>query len=359
MGGRISPARFAQNMKRVSMKRQSLLSAASAFMLLAGSPLLAAPAKAAPNAKTVDARVRLAEEFARLAKQTDGSVGVAVQRVDGNVRTTLNAGTTFPMASTFKIAVAGTIFSRIDKGELTLDQMITVDPAIIVASDGIADQTPHPGVSLSLHNLLELMLTRSDNTATDILTAQAGGPAAVTAWLRGLGVTGQRVDADTAHIIYRALDIVPGPGTFAEQIEAAFAADPSKRERDTSGRPNKPFNDDSRDSSTPEAMLDLLLKIQSGKAVSAASTKALLAIMERCHTGEKRLKGLLPLGTVVAHKTGTLMSIANDVGLVTLPDGSKFAIAVYIKGDTKGIEVQERVIADISRAAYDYFLLVG
>jgi beta-lactamase class A len=341
------------------MKHLSLLSATSAMMLLASPALLLTPAAAAPNARTVDPRARLAEEFARLAKQTDGIVGVAVQRVDGGARTTLNAGTTFPMASTFKIAVAGTILSRVDRGELKLDQMITVDPAVIVESEGIAEQMPHPGVSLSLHNLLELMLTRSDNTATDVLTAQAGGPAAVTAWLRGLGVTGQQVNADTARIIYRAYDITPGSGTFAEQIKAALAADPSKLERAEKGTPNKPFNDDPRDSSTPEAMLDLLLKIQSGKALGASSTKTLLDIMERCHTGEKRLKGLLPPGTVVAHKTGTLMSIANDVGLVTLPDGSKIAIAVYVKGDTKGTEVQERVIAEIARAAYDYFVLVG
>ena len=346
-------------LKRVSMKKMPLLSAISAVALLAGSPLFAHGATAAPDSGAVDARTRLANEFARLAKQTDGTVGVAVQRVDGNSRTVVNAGTTFPLASTFKIAVAGTIFSRIDKGELKLDQMIAVDPAVVVDSDGIAEQTPHPGVSLSLYNLLELMLTRSDNTATDVLTAQAGGPAAVTARLRKLGVTGQQINGDTAHIIYRAFDIPPGPGTFAERIKAAFAADPSKRDQDASGKPNKSFNDDPRDSTTPEAMLDLLLKIQSGKAVSAASTKALLGIMERCHTGDKRLKGLLPAGTVVAHKTGTLMSIANDVGLVTLPDGSKFAIAVYVKGDTKGTEVQERVIADIARAAYDYFLLVG
>ncbi|MEO7465479.1 MAG: serine hydrolase, partial [Sphingobium limneticum] len=94
-----------------------LLSAISAVALLAGSPLFAHGATAAPDSGAVDARTRLANEFARLAKQTDGTVGVAVQRVDGNSRTVVNAGTTFPLASTFKIAVAGTIFSRIDKGE--------------------------------------------------------------------------------------------------------------------------------------------------------------------------------------------------------------------------------------------------
>jgi beta-lactamase class A len=81
--------------------------------------------------------------------------------------------------------------------------------------------------------------------------------------------------------------------------------------------------------------------------------------MERCITGGKRLKGLLPAGTVVAHKTGTLMSIANDVGIVSLPDGRKFIIAVFVKGDTKGVEVQDRVIAEIARTAYDYYVLEG
>jgi len=316
----------------------------------------AAPAK---SAATLKSSARLVAEFARLASRTDGLVGVAVRRVGGTAPAIiLNGGTTFPMASTFKIAVACTILTRIDRGELKLDTMVPVEPSIIVNSDGIAETMLHPGVSLSIHNLLELMLTRSDNTATDVLVAQAGGPAAVTAWLGKMGVVGQRVDADTAHLIYRALNIeTPGGGTFAENVEAAFQADPSKREMDEKRQPNRPFNADPRDASTPEAMIDLLIKIDTGRALSPESTKLLLEIMARCRTGENRLKGLLPPGTVVAHKTGSLMSIANDVGLITLPDGSKLAIAVFVKGDTKGADVQERVIADIARAAYDYYLL--
>ena len=341
------------------MKSPSLRPAVGALTLLLSSAVILPPAVAAPKAATENAATRLTNEIARLAKQTDGVVGVAIQRVDGGQRITLNAGTALPMASTFKVAVAATIFSRIDKGELKLDDMITVPQSAYVNSAGIAEQTPHPGVSLSVYNLLELMLTRSDNTATDILTAKAGGPAAVTAWVRSIGVTDQRIDGDTAGIIFRALDITPGAGSFAEQITAAFAADPSRQARDQNRTPNVAFNNDPRDSTTPTAMLDVLLKIQSGKVISAASTKTLIEIMERCHTGDNRLKGVLPTGTVVAPKTGTLMSIANDVGLVTLPDGRKFAIAVYVKGDTKGTDVQDQVIANIARAAYDYFLLVG
>lgn len=328
-------------------------------LCLAAPPLIpAAGAQASPAPAATAAKLESA--FALLAKQTDGTVGVAVQRIGGGPVYTLNAGQTFPMASTFKIAVAGAVLNRIDKGELKLDTMVTVDPAVWVQSAGITEQMKHPGVALSVHNLLELMLTRSDNTATDVMVTRAGGPAAVTAWLRKVGVTsGQRVDADTARLIYRALDITPGPGSFKDNIERAFAADPSKRDMDQKRTPNIPFNNDPRDASTPEAMVQLLAVIQSGKALSASSTKVLIEIMERCITGEKRLKGLLPQGTVVAHKTGTLMSIANDVGIVTMPDGSKFAIAAFVKSDTKGIDTQERVIAEVARTAYDHYLLGG
>ena len=342
---------------RVSLLKGRVLVSLS-VLCLAAPPLI--PAAGAHASQAPAAASRLEAAFAQLAKQTDGSVGVAVQRIGGGPVYTLNAGQTFPMASTFKIAVAGAVLNRIDKGELKLDTMVTVDPAIWVQSAGITEQMKHPGVALSVHNLLELMLTRSDNTATDVMVAQAGGAAAVTAWLHKVGVTkGQRIDADTANLIYRALDITPGPGTFRENIDRAFAADPAKRDMDQKRIPNAPFNSDPRDASTPEAMVQLLAVIQSGKALSASSTKALIAIMERCITGEKRLKGLLPQGTVVAHKTGTLMSIANDVGIVSMPDGGKFAIAVFVKGDTKGVDTQERVIAEIARTAYDYYLLGG
>ena len=301
----------------------------------------------------------LSSEIATLAEQTDGTVGVAVRRVAGGAIATLNPDQTFPMASTFKIAVAGAIFAKVDHRELSLDRMIAVDPATYVSSDGIAQYLPHAGVVLSLHNLLELMLTRSDNTATDVLIALAGGPSAVNAWLNAQGIKGQRVDGDTGQLILRAFGIAPGRGTFRQQLDAALAAHRSVRDYDEKHTPNAAFNADARDTTTPAAMLELLLRIRAGKALSPASTRELLAIMARCQTGERRLKGLLPPGTSVAHKTGTLNSIANDVGVITLPDGSQYAIAVYVKGDTRGIDVQERVIAEISRAAYEHYRLGG
>ena len=79
-------------------------------------------------------------------------------------------------------------------------------------------------------------------------------------------------------------------------------------------------------------------------------------------TGPKRLNGLLPKGTIVAHKTGSsgaddsgITAALNDIGIVTLPDGRKFAIAVFVSNSKENEETNERIIADISKMAWDYF----
>lgn len=304
--------------------------------------------------ETAEARFRA--ELARYAAMTDGTVGIAVERIGTGHVIAINANTLFPMASTYKVAVAGTILSQIDNGSLTLDTMLQADPDRYVASDGLASLAPHPGVSLSVYNLLELMLTRSDNSATDILIHRAGGPQAVNAWLRSIGVRDQRVDSNTEQLLYRAMGIAPAKGTYRHNVDAAMDADPELRERDYKDLPNIDFAADPRDTSTPAAMVDLLDRIARGKALSQDSTRILVDIMARCRTGNARLKALLPPGTGIAHKTGTLNGMGNDVGIITLPDGRGFVIAVFVMKDGKGHEVRDRIIAEAARAAYDYFL---
>jgi len=325
---------------------------ATPFLALASvSPIVA---QTAGVSQTSSAALPLLREVERLARSGKGVVGVAAWRLDGKgPRLFYNADQAFPLASTFKVAVAGTILTKVDRGELSLDQMITVDPAMHVPSAVIADRFIHPGVSLSLHNLLELMITQSDNTATDVLTAAAGGPAAVTQWLRGQGITGQRIDRDTAQLL-RDFYGLP-PGLLAEKYDEAAKADPGFLAR--SGRPNPAFDDDIRDTTTPEAMATLLTRIFTGKALKPDSTKVLTAIMERTRTGENRLHGILPEGTIVAHKTGTIGGTVNDAGVIYLPgDAGKVVIAVYIKKSDASTELRERAIAEIARAAYDYYL---
>jgi beta-lactamase class A len=322
------------------MKR--LLIVGAALIFITASDFFAA------ETSIVDAEMR------RIAASANGEVGVAAWRLDGaGPRVLLNADQSFPMASTFKIAVAGAILAKVDSHALALDKMLPVTPNDYVESDIIASAMIHPGVSLSIQNLLELMLTHSDNTATDILTRTAGGPDAVTAWVRGVKINGLRVDRDTAGIL-RDFFKLPS-GTFNEALAAARKADPKIEERGS--HPNPAFDNDPRDTSTPMDMAELLTKIFSGHALSPASTKVLIATMERCHTGDDRIRARLPADTGVADKTGTIGGSVNDVGVVTLPEGKgQFVIAAFIKKSDLPFAAREKVIADLSRALYDFFL---
>ncbi len=104
-------------------------------------------------------------------------------------------------------------------------------------------------------------------------------------------------------------------------------------------------------------MLTLLTKLWKGELLSAEHTAALLDIMYRCETGAGRIKGMLPIGTKVAHKTGTYPGTVNDVGIIDLPDGTHVAVALYLKQSNK-IEGKalEDAIAQSARAVYDFFL---
>lgn len=297
----------------------------------------------------------LQSEVARIAATAGGIVGVAAWRLGGRgARLLVNARNRFPMASTFKLAVAGAVLARVDDGKLTLAQMTPVRPEQHVESEIIADSLIHPGVSLSVHNLLELMLTHSDNTATDVLMELAGGAGAVTAFVRSQGIQGLRVDRNTAGIVRDFFELPPG--TIGDAVAAASAADP--KFWDKAELPNPAFDKDPRDTATPADMALLLDRLVSGKALKPASTEALIAIMERNRTGDARIRARLPTGTRVADKTGTIGGSVNDVGMITLPgDDGKVVLAVFIKESAQPIAVRETAIADIARAIYDFYLL--
>lgn len=312
---------------------------------------VSAPGAAAPMAtKAVDT------EVARLAAGAGGVVGIAAWRLDGKgSRVLFNADASFPMASTYKVPLAGKIFDMVDKGQLRLDTMVDVPQEMMSPSEVIADRFIHPGISLSVHNLLELMLTQSDNTATDVLMKAAGGPHAVTAWVRAQGVAAMRVDRDTNRLLRDFYGL--GEGPLTEAFDTAAKADPSILTKGS--KPDTTFDADPRDTASPEAMATLLTRMFAGKALSAESTKAFTAIMERCRTGTARLSGQMPPGTIVAHKTGTIGGTVNDVGMVSLPDGTGVVIAAYVKTSAAPVADRERAIAEIARTVRDYFLFAN
>lgn len=323
---------------------------AAAAILLACAPSVAlskAPASADPAVRL------LTNDIARIGKGSQGVVGVAAWRLDGRgLVVGINLDEPFPMASTFKVAVAAKILSDVDAGTLRLDQMVSLDDDMRVPSELIADHLIHPGVSLSVYNWLELMLTVSDNTATDVMVKLAGGAAAVDGWVRSKGIEGLRVDEDTAASLERFLKLPRGP--FNKVYQAALDAGQTP---DGSHTQHPDYDNAPENTTTPRAMATLLTGLFSGRFLSADSTAALMGIMERCRTGVARIRGRMPAGTVVADKTGTLGGSVNDVGVITLPDAAgQIVIAAYIKKGPLGEPGGEPVIADLARSIRDYFL---
>ena len=146
----------------------------------------------------------------QIASGLAGRIGFAAQEIGGDEVISFNGDETFAMASTYKVAIATKVMDRVDKGELSLDQMVDVPPDMYVAGVvAIAERFPYPGIQFSVANLIYPMITESDNTATDVSMGLAGGPAAVTENLRRLGITDFRVDRPVREIL---MDFYGVPG---------------------------------------------------------------------------------------------------------------------------------------------------
>jgi beta-lactamase class A len=334
----------------------------------AGGAQTAKGAAAARAANVATARSdagieRLNTEIERLAAISEGTVGVAIVHLESGRSLYLNKSERFPMASTFKVPVAIEVLHRVDQGDFTLDSMITIQPGDLHPGSGtLTNLFDNPGVVLSVRNLMELMLRISDNSAADLMLRAAGGSDAVNARMKALGVTGVRVDRPTVRLI---ADYIGIPTLESDDVPPAKFRELARAVPDSINQiAATKFEDDPRDTSTPEGMAKLLQAVWQGKALSKTNTDLLIDIMRRCLTGDARIKGILPPNTVVAHKTGTLgggrnvegAGTQNDVGVIELPNGAGHLVTVvFVKGEDDS-ERGEKAIAQISRAAYDYFV---
>ena len=309
----------------MSKSRGRIPSIAIAALALFATPLSAQPIQASETdfaAASLDRA--LEDQFRTIVSNSGGRIGIYAAEVDGTRQATVNADQAFPMASTMKIAVAAAYLQGVDEGRLRLD---TAYPLRIgtgkTGSDGRV--ITREGLSLSAQSLIELMITKSDTQATDAILAAVGGPAAVTRWLQASGIAGQRVERDIATLL-----------------------------RDDLEKNDPVLGLDKRDTSTPAAMVRLLGALHRGEVLTPRSRAVLLGAMSRCMTGKTRIPALLPAGTLVAHKTGTLWSQTSDVGIIRLPDGRNVALAVFVTGRGSH-SAQAQTIAQVARTVYDSF----
>lgn len=301
----------------------------------------------------------LQKEIARFEPLSGGKIGVGIYHIETGRELYFNENEGFPMASSFKVAIAVQLLKQVERKALRLDSMINLQATDLHPGSGtLSNLFDDPGVALSIRNLLELMLLISDNSATDLCLRLAGGSDVINKMLKTNGIEGQRIDRSTLKLIADYVGVA-----VADEHKMTLEEFRKQAEKLTDAQEKQAaeaFSKDRQDTSTPKAMTQLLLKIWKGDLLNTENTKLLLDIMYRCQTGDTRLKGFLPPGTRVAHKTGTIGGTANDVGIIELPNNAgNVIISVFVKDSTKEIPEREKVIAHVARSVYDYFLFTA
>jgi beta-lactamase class A len=286
------------------------------------APAAGAVAPQAP--KSDKTRRALDQRLVQIAAEARGRVGVAARLLETGEEASLSAGEHFPMQSVYKLPIAMAVLRRVDAGELKLDQMVQVAKSDFVRqgqASPVRDKYPN-GTQLTLAELLRYTVGESDGTTSDVLLNLVGGGQAVMAFLKEINVSG--------------LNIVNSEKEIGRDWQTQY-----------------------ENWATPRAALDLLAALHAQRGLSPESQKLVLKLMTESIPGQKRLKGQLPAGTVVAHKTGTggtrngVTSATNDIGIITLPNGRHIAVAVFISDSAADLATREAVIAKIAKALSD------
>lgn len=267
-------------------------------------------------------------EITQLINSAKAEVGVAIKHLEKGDTISFNGADRFPMQSVYKFHLALAVLHAVDKGKLSIDQQVYIRKEDLMPNthSPIADEYPDGNVNLTIRQLISYTVANSDNSGCDILFRLVGGPPKVHEYIRELGVLGVAI-ANTENEMHQNQDLQYKNWT------------------------------------TPVAMVQLLDLLYRGKILLPSTLHVLLEIMENTNTGNKRIKGNLPMGTVVAHKTGTsgqnekgVLGALNDVGIITLPNGQHVAIALFISNTKESMSTLEGLMAAISKNVFDHYL---
>ncbi len=276
------------------------------------------------NASAQDQSLRA--RLSPIVSSIGARVGVAVVGIESGDTLSIDGSGKYPMQSVFKFPLALAVLHRVDEGGLSLDKMIHISKADLLPRtwSPMREKYPEGNVDLTLDEVLRFTVSQSDNNGCDILFRLMGGTGVVEKYIHRLGIKGIAIVA-------------------------------------TEEEMHKEWNVQYGNWCTPASMAQLLRKFYRGEVLSTNSTSYLRQLMEQTSTGPGRIRGLLPEGTVVVHKTGSsgandkgLIAASNDVGVITLPDGNHVALAVFVSDATCEEKECENVIARIAKAVWDF-----
>ena len=240
-----------------------------------------------------------------------GRLGVVAIDLGDGRRLEQRAAERFPLASTFKLPLVVDVLARVDRGNERLDREIHFSASDILDYSPIVAKQPRGG-SLTIAQLCAAAVEHSDNAAANLLLATLGGPPGLTHFMRDIG----------------------DPVTRLDHNEPAL---------------NRTTRRDVRDTTTPEAMAQLLARLVREPLLSSASKQRLFAWMRAATTGMARIRAGVPRGWVVGDKTGTTNSAGNDVAILWPPQGAPIVIAAYFAEVVASDGERDGAIADVAR----------
>jgi beta-lactamase class A/beta-lactamase class A VEB len=280
----------------------------------------------APNSKTD----LLRKKIELIVSDKNAVVGVSII---GNYRKdtlSLHGDRHFPMQSLFKFHIALAVLSEIDKGKLSLDQKIEIGKDELLSKDfwsPLREENPEGG-SFTIEKLIQYSVSHSDNTACDVLIRLIGTPKTVEEYIKKSGI---------------------------QDIQIVF------NEKEMQAKWENMF----QNWTTPKAASETLRLFYENKnsLLSKASYNFFWKTNTETTTGKNRIKGKLPAGTIVAHKTGWsgtnketgITAAVNNIGIIFLPNGKYFIISVFVSESKENLDTNEEIIAEIAKATYTFF----
>lgn len=283
------------------------------------------------SSQTLNNKTLLREKISKIITSKRALVGVSIIGDQGKDTISFYGERRFPMQSIFKFHIALAVLAEVDKGNLSLDRQITIGKDKLLPESfwsPLRDKNPNGGV-FTIRKLIQYSVSHSDNTACDELIRLIDTPKTVETYFRNNGIK-------DIQITYNE-----------EQMQAKW---------------ENMF----QNWTTPNAASNTLKKFYENRnnLMSKSSYDFFWKTNIETTTGENRIKGRLPKGTIVAHKTGWsgtnketgITAAVNNIGIVFLPNNDYFYISVFVSESKENFETNERIIADVSRVVYDYYL---
>ncbi len=253
----------------------------------------------------------LVESFARLEKESNGRLGVAVLDTGSGDSIGYRKDERFAMCSTFKMLLAAAILKRVDAGKEKLDRTIAIETTGFLPNSPVSQE--HAGRTMTIRELLAAIVTRSDNTAANLLLASIGGPPEITRFARSLGDTVTRLD----------------------RVETAL---------------NEALPEDPRDTTSPAAMVTNMRLLLTGDRLSPSSREQLIAWLKGNKTGDERIRAGLRSGWQVGDKTGSNGdNTTNDIAIIWPGQRAPVLVAAYLTMCAGPEAKRNAVLAQVGR----------